>query len=1014
MKKLVEKAAKLQHQNGVENIQSLKADDVNPRITFHNGIPSESSLMVYDSIQNILAMSTNYGQIKLFGMDGTQALLQSPTASPSKFLQLIENHGILLNINFQNDVELWDIDAKELCYVHKSDAEITSYAVMQQSLYMYIGNFHGDVRVLKLVLEEKKLDNMSYIIPFTESYGHTNEANDSTAVLGIFPQPMAETKRVLLLFEDGHISIWSIQENKTVYSTGGISQISMNHETKKAVAACWACPFGKKLVVGYNNGEVFIWDLPIISNSKNDSMTNQNIPCSKLNLGFKTDKIPVVSLKWNIGDGKASRLYVNGYSDNGSYSCQVIALNENFETRTIKLVLPLTEPCLSMEFITCFSDKTKHKQNSLLLLSKSGQMQVYYDLQIERYLLQLQSKSSPSLPNHFTIKLPYAESSITAAKLYTSCSVESNLMGEEQLVQLKKYSNLFLVDKREKDPTLSNSTKINKLYITGHQDGTLKLWDASCHLLLPVLTIRHHSENGNSSIGVPVTALHFDIISRIVTSGYQNGTVQIIHFKKEQVASENNFSFLQAKRDDMYTIHCVKVKGTVQTIAVNSEPKHLAIGTDKGFVYLFEMEGATMLYQKQFPSQLHTGIISLQFESCNHNGFAKNILFIGIQDSSVLAIEEDTGNELNASAVRTNKPSIALSMQILESNLLFCSENAIRLYSLSHVLQGIKKVNFKKKLSGICCYTSVLYGSSSEVGLVLVFATGKVEIRSLPDLSLLKETSIRGFPNENLRSSTNLSKIICASPEGELVMVNGDQEIIFFSCLFKKDSYRNLEPISQIFKRGVSDPQDGNTTSTNIYKEKKRGIFGMVKDLTGNKQKHNPMQVDSSGVNALEELHSVFSTVNFTLHSESKKEVAKSDEDFELNIDDIEIDDVTKEKGKAMKFAIINKQKLGKKFHAIKGKLMTKTDEKLPSPKDRNDNDTDTGTGSVDQIKKKYGFATNNESNIASIAHNKLSDNVQKLQGINERASDMKDTAQSFSSLANDLLRNLQKDKKNS
>lgn len=80
-------------------------------------------------------MSTNDGRIKLFGMDGAQALLQSETASPSKFLQFIENQGILLNINLQNHVEVWDIDTKELCYVHMSNEDITSYAVTQQNVY---------------------------------------------------------------------------------------------------------------------------------------------------------------------------------------------------------------------------------------------------------------------------------------------------------------------------------------------------------------------------------------------------------------------------------------------------------------------------------------------------------------------------------------------------------------------------------------------------------------------------------------------------------------------------------------------------------------------------------------------------------------------------------------------------------------------------------------------------------------------------------------------------------------
>lgn len=59
------------------------------------------------------------------------------------------------------------------------------------------------------------------------------------------------------------------------------------------------------------------------------------------------------------------------------------------------------------------------------------------------------------------------------------------------------------------------------------------------------------------------------------------------------------------------------------------------------------------------------------------------------------------------------------------------------------------------------------------------------------------------------------------------------------------------------------------------------------------------------------------------------------------------------------------------------------------------------------------GFTILQESNIAKIAQSKLQENTRKLQGINLRAADMQDTAQSFSSLAKEVLRTEQ-DRRNS
>jgi len=87
---------------------------------------------------------------------------------------------------------------------------------------------------------------------------------------------------------------------------------------KKVTSACWACPFASKVAVGYSNGEIFIWSIPAITNSRTElnlDRATQNAPILKLNLGYKVDKIPIALLKWLYADGKASRLYVMGASD---------------------------------------------------------------------------------------------------------------------------------------------------------------------------------------------------------------------------------------------------------------------------------------------------------------------------------------------------------------------------------------------------------------------------------------------------------------------------------------------------------------------------------------------------------------------------------------------------------------------------------------------------------------------------------------------------------------------------
>ncbi|XP_039134048.1 LOW QUALITY PROTEIN: uncharacterized protein LOC120271389 [Dioscorea cayenensis subsp. rotundata] len=1035
VKKLVEMASK---KHGGSAINGLRAEDVNPRLVFHHGVPSGSSSLAYDSIHNILAIATRDGRIKLSGENNTQALLQSDDAVPSKFLLFFEHHGILINITIQNHIEVWDVEERNLCSVHNFNEEITSISVIRQSPYMYLGDCHGNITVLKVDPKLQHLIHMQYTIPYKESHGLiTGETNDS-AVISILPQPMAETKRVLVIFRDGVIVLWGVSESEVVYMTGRDAAISSHRESKEAVSACWACSSGSKVVVGYSNGDIFLWAVPVVADqekscsfNKRESHAASNLPLLKLNLGYKLEKAPIVSLRWVVGDGKASRLYVNGFSEVGSFhSFQIIILNENTESRMIKLVLPLTEACLAMEMISCCSDRNKLKQSTLVLLMKSGNLCLFDDSDIERYLLQCQSKSCPSLPTPILVKLPYVDSSITVAKLYTGNPSPSSPTVEDHFQLANKYPCLLSTDTKDKNGNHSSSARLKEisktrnLYITGHQDGAINFWDASCPFLLPLLSMKPQGEAGNSSTGVQVTALFFDIYSQILVAGDRNGLARIMLFKEEHSATENILSFLQAKQGGNYTTCCIKLDGAIQSISLNSDTKHLAIGTSKGYVFMIDMNGTTILYQKQFSCQAYMGINSLQFEKYNQNIYQKNALVVGMEDSSVLILDEDTGNVLSPGVIHPKKPSKALLMHILDhgdlgkdqpandpmSNeplIVVCSEKAVRLYYFSHAIQGIKKLYIKKKLNGSCCYASIVY-SSTNVGILLVFASGKMELRSLPDLTFLKETSISSCMFSDLKSISNI--VLCASSEGELIVVNSDQEAIFFSVLLQGNVYRHVEHLIQVYSKDRITAQEELSTGMITQKEKKKGIFGaMVKDLLGNKssQSQQPNDLNFS-VGTSEEHFDIFSTDNFP-QDDANKHCSVKDEDVELDIDDIDLDDI-QEKPKGRNFAGLNTQMLGKKFQAMKGKLKPKKDEKVNQ--NIEDNEDGKAVGAVDLIKRKYGYSVNNESSVPTVAASKLSENVNKLKAIETKTSEMQASAQSFSSMTKQVLRSVQRDRK--
>ncbi|RVW32921.1 hypothetical protein CK203_088041 [Vitis vinifera] len=134
-----------------------------------------SILFAYDSIQKILAIATRDGRIKLFGKDNTQALLESNETVPSKFLQFIENQGILLNVTAENHIEASILETLlipiQLCLI------VMLFVVTMLHEFFY--TFHIDPHSL--------INHLPL--------GNPTEVAGGTAVMHILPQPTAESKR---------------------------------------------------------------------------------------------------------------------------------------------------------------------------------------------------------------------------------------------------------------------------------------------------------------------------------------------------------------------------------------------------------------------------------------------------------------------------------------------------------------------------------------------------------------------------------------------------------------------------------------------------------------------------------------------------------------------------------------------------------------------------------------------------------------------------------------------------
>jgi hypothetical protein len=171
---------------------------------------------------------------------------------------------------------------------------------------------------------------------------------------------------------------------------------------------------------------------------------------------------------------------------------------------------------------------------------------------------------------------------------------------------------------------------------------------------------------------------------------------------------------------------------------------------------------------------------------------------------------------------------------------------------------------------------------------------------------------------------------------------------------------RHVDSINTIYRKDNS-PREESSYVVKSPREKKKGIFGMImKDTKASKGKQSDANGDEQfTATTSEELSSIFSCANFAPVSEKRNSSIKDDENIELDIDDINIDD-NPQKQKGPHFPGLSKQKISKGFQSLREKLKPRTEEKVNSGNRKPEDDT--SVSQVDQIKMKYGYATNDVS----------------------------------------------------
>ncbi|KAJ7963959.1 transducin family protein / WD-40 repeat family protein [Quillaja saponaria] len=319
-----------------------------------------------------------------------------------------------------------------------------------------------------------------------------------------------------------------------------------------------------------------------------------------------------------------------------------------------------------------------------------------------------------------------------------------------------------------------------------------------------------------------------------------------------------------------------------------------------------------------------------------------------------------------------SSPEISYVIQRLSNSLLLlCCDSELSLYSMKSVVEGSNKSIRKVDLVQQCCWITTFKKNNCVCGLILLYQTGVIEIRSLPTLEVMGEISLQSILRWNFK--TNMEKTVCSSTHGQIILVNGN-ETALISLLPYENELRIPESLPCLHDKVLAAVADTNGTAA--------GILGdIIKNIKGGKAQHSTNKAEVH-MNYLAKLERLFSSPPF-LKPFSTTAV-------QLDIDDIQIDEP---------LVVSSSQKSNTEKRAKgtdKEKLFEgATSNPTPRPK------------TAEEIKAKYR-KPEDASAAAAQARDKLMERQQKLEKLSENTEELKSGAENFASMANELAKRME------
>ncbi|KAG0546478.1 hypothetical protein BDA96_02G450500 [Sorghum bicolor] len=1072
------------------------------QISTHCGVPYTASLLAFDSVQRLLAVATLDGRIKIFGGDNIEGLLISPKSVPYKFLQFITNQGFLVAISNENEIQVWNLEFRQLFYSSQWDINITAFAVIEGTFMMYLGDENGLLSVLKYDVDDGKLQIMPYNVHIHSLIQRAGVSlQDSQPIVGILIQPDTFGTRLLIAYERGLLVLWDVSEDRAV-SVRGYGDLHMkgqingaqrdagedqldttiddSEEEREICSLCWASREGSTVAVGYITGDILLWDMTTRS-SRQGKQSDVSSNVVKLQLASGSRRLPVIVLHWSAGSAihstKGGQLFVYGGDDMGSEEVlTVLSLESTAGLESVRCMsrtdLRLDGSFADMILIPDTGVPDKSRTSALFILTNPGQLN-FYD---GGSLFSMQnSKEGNPLPEaqKFPVAIPTIDPNITVTSL---CSLTES---EFPNISLKKFcarknAGCFIPANMKwpltggvpSEMSLNEDHAVERIYIAGYQDGSVRIWDATFPVLMPMFVLDGKVADVNlDGANASVSSLAFCSLNMTLAVGTTCGLVRI--YKLREHTGGSSFHFVSGSKQEVHVVqhgkgfHCyvafLSSNSSVRSLLFTASGELLAAGYQNGQVAMLDPSQLSILFTVDGASGTNSPVVSLGIysvaasaakadqskkEGPQNAKLPRDVLLSLTKDARVTVLDCTTGVMINSHIIH-QKQSSAISMYVIDAasdekqtqlsedkipsqdqagkegnrietqgvekhlknasqlshnggsdSLVVCCEDVLFLLSLASLIQGSSKHLQKTKLTKPCCWSAVFKNMDGKIcGLILAYQTGIIEVRSVPDLAIVAESSLMSLLRWSYKTGMDKS---ASSSNGQITLVNGS-EFAIISLMASENDFRIPESLPCLHDKVLAAAAEAAISFSTDQRRKQNpaaGIIGgFIKGMKGKAEENAKMRESLTMETPSQQLESIFLKEPF-----AELSIPDLDDPIEeLSIDDIEIDD---EVPIAPAPAASSTSQWNKRTAEEERAKLFEGSSNVDKPRMR----------TPQEILTKYKFG-GDAAAAAAHAKDKLMQRQEKLERISQQTAELQHGAENFASLAQELAKTMENKK---